>query len=407
MPVFAWLILALLLLPCALSFTVFGKNLSGWAWVGAYMVTAVTFAARGFSRGAMPLWFWMPWAVLVVAYMFGPHDYSVQNAAQMLCPLFVGYVASTFGLSSVHLEALALFMRRGALIFLGILLFLRLPMLLIGILPAVTGLAPESISALFFQSFFLCLFILRRQRTDLLLYLACAAVPVVAVTRGPIAASFLLATLCLAPLSMKRRCLIGALAVSIGLLVFYSGRFQDKMFRSGEGSVQDITQNSDDVQLSGRGMLQEMMLAGIREHPWTGNGGNATWTMLKDARMELEQPHNDWLRIIYNYGFLGLVLYLGAVLMQVWHTWRSARYSPPLARILFYSAASAFVPYAAIMYTDNVLIYAQFFGNLHFLMLGLAYGCLEAHRAKWMSDRARGIDPRHGLTRPNLQPHGE
>jgi O-antigen ligase len=391
---FIWLILALLLMPCVVYMTVFGKNLTGWAWFAAYVVATLTFAAGGFSKGTMPLWFWMPWALLVVVYMFGPHDYSVQIAAQMMCPLFVGYVASTLRLSSAHLKAFVLLMRRGALIFLGILLFIRLPMLLRGILPEVTELAPESISALLFQSFFLCLFILGRQRTDLMLYLACAVVPVVAVTRGPIVASLLLAMLCVAPLSMKHRCLIGALAVSIGLLVFYSGRFQNKMFRSGEGTIQDISQNSDDIELSGRGMFQEMMLAGIRENPWTGNGGNATYTMLKNAGNRMDQPHNDWLRITYNYGFLGLALYLGAVLMQLWHAWRSARHAPPLIQVLFYSAASAFIPYAAIMYTDNVLVYAQFFGNLHFLMLGLAYGSLEAHRAKLISSRVRAIENR-------------
>jgi O-antigen ligase len=381
MPAIVWIILGLLILSCAVNLMMFGKNLTGWAWIGGYAVAFFTFAALGFPKGSIPLWFWLPWVAMVLLYMLlSHHDYSVQNAVQMLCPLFVGYVASSIRLSFAHLIKFIFLMRKAGLLFLAILLFVRLPMLLSGILPAITGLAAESISSLIFQSFFLCSFLITRKKIDLALYLGCAAVPIVALTRGAIISSFLLATLCLAPLSMKRRYLIGTIAIAVSLFVFYSNRFQRKMFYSGEGTIRDLTENREDVKESGRVFMRELMLAGIDEHPWTGNGGNATWTMLKDARMVLEQPHNDWLRITYNYGLIGLAAYLGALLIQIWHAWRLGRSAPPLIRILFSVAASAFIPYIFLMYTDNILIYVQYFGNMHFLILGLAYGSYEAYK---------------------------
>jgi hypothetical protein len=33
-----------------------------------------------------------------------------------------------------------------------------------------------------------------------------------------------------------------------------------------------------------------------------------------------------------------------------------------------------------MMITDNIMVYASFFGNLHFTFLGLAYGSLRAER---------------------------
>jgi hypothetical protein len=45
--------------------------------------------------------------------------------------------------------------------------------------------------------------------------------------------------------------------------------------------------------------------------------------------------------------------------------------------MLVYGAASAFVPYSLIMLTDNVILYVQFFGNLHFTLIGIIYGALR------------------------------
>jgi len=33
-----------------------------------------------------------------------------------------------------------------------------------------------------------------------------------------------------------------------------------------------------------------------------------------------------------------------------------------------------------MMLTDNIMVYASFFGNLHFTFLGLAHGALRAER---------------------------
>jgi hypothetical protein len=396
-------VLILLLLPCATNFLLWGQNLTGWAWIGAYFVSAVAYGACGFNQGAMPIQFWLPWTAMVVAYMFGPYDYSVQNAAQILCPPFVGYAASTMR-PPADLFAFVQLLRKGAMAFLAILVFLRVPILLVGVLPKYSSLAPEAIASVLFQAFFLCSFILWRQRKDLILYFACAAVPVIALTRGPIIATFLLAGLCLVPLPKQRRLLIIAFAVPLGLTVFYSERFQVTMFRSSQGTIADIFQNPKNIRWSGRDVFRDRMMEEIPQFLWTGHGGNATSEMMKKLRTQVTQPHNDWLRIIYNYGLVGLSLYVGAVLLQVWHLWRTARYAPGHIRLLFYCSASAFIPYAFIMYTDNILIYAQYFGNLHFLMIGLAYGSLREFWESGASSRATANNAWRAATRRNMQP---
>jgi hypothetical protein len=51
-------------------------------------------------------------------------------------------------------------------------------------------------------------------------------------------------------------------------------------------------------------------------------------------------------------------------------------------QMLAYGAATAFVPYAIIMLTDNIILYVQFFGNLHFALIGIIYGALQRERGE-------------------------
>ena len=299
---------------------------------------------------------------------------------QILCSLVVGMAASTLRPSREQTENLLKSFRLAVAIFFGIVLFVRLPMLLFGRLPEATGLAPEAISAMLFQSLFLCSWLLRRNKTDLLLCLACAALPVIALTRGPMLGSLALLVLTLAPLSLGRRVMFAVAALAVGWLVFNLPLVQQKMFWTGHGTIEDVTWENPNLRKHGRDLMLQRLWSGVTEKPWLGHGGNADATDLLDAGFEGVQPHNDWVRILFNYGIVGCALYVGAILLQIYHGWRWAGLAPPHTRVLLCAGLSAFVPFTVVMFTDNILIYAQFYGNLHFLLLGLAYGSLAAEQ---------------------------
>ena len=181
-------ILAFLMLPAAVSFSIVGFGVTGWAWLGGLAAAAcVPFVSR--KKPAFPAILWAAWFLWVVIYSFSGFDHALQSTAQIVCPIIVGVAASTLRPNEDDLRRMLGLLRWGGIGFLGILLFLRVPMLLLGRLPEVTGLAAEAISSLVFQSLFLCAYLLERRKSDLCLYLCFAAVPLVAVTRGPILAS--------------------------------------------------------------------------------------------------------------------------------------------------------------------------------------------------------------------------
>jgi len=372
-------VLICLLLPCAVSFEMLGYQSSGWAWLGALAAAFATIATAT-AGPTLPVVLWLPWSALVTAYSLAGFANAYQSTAQILCPVVVGIAASTLRPRPAQIEGLVRAMRWAGVAFLGIIVFLRLPMLLLGRLPNVTGLAAEAISALVFQAFFLCAFIMERKRVDLLLFLSFAAVPLVTVTRGPMLASLALVMLTVAPLSLAKRGLILGVAVILSIGAFYTERVQKKMFWSGSGDLTDLSWDNPNLITSGRAAFWKLLSPGIQEKPWFGHGGNADATTLTEAGERLYLPHNDWLRVAYNYGYVGLGFYLLAMGGQVAHGLGVARRAPPRVKLLFYAGLSTFAPYWAVMATDNVLIYAQFFGNLHFLILGLAYGASAAAR---------------------------
>jgi F0F1-type ATP synthase assembly protein I len=74
------------------------------------------------------------------------------------------------------------------------------------------------------------------------------------------------------------------------------------------------------------------------------------------------------------------------------HCIRSARQSnEPQTKLFFLAGASTFVPFMLVMFTDNIMVYASFFGMLQYLLIGLAYGALAAERDATKALRLRSI----------------
>jgi hypothetical protein len=96
--------------------------------------------------------------------------------------------------------------------------------------------------------------------------------------------------------------------------------------------------------------------------------------------LTLQQPHNDWLRITYNYGYVGVAIYLFTLLSQIVLCYRMGLRSSGALRLLCSIAASCFIPYMAVMLTDNVLVYCQYYTVPHFMFVGAVHGMYAAQR---------------------------
>jgi len=374
MGLFMILIITMAMFPWVFGdYEIFGFKITGWTWVIPAVISGLI-CLKNISRIVFPLGFWLPWVGILCLYWFFGRENSdaLQSLMQMLSPLAVGCAASIFRPDNVRLDAIIRWITRLSWV-VWILLFIRMPMILAGILPGHGFMAAEMMGILLlgacYASFYAC-----GSARHLLYYLAVLAIPVISVTRGPIVAMLSCLPLTPAPFKMHKRVLLGAFILFCALMLFNAERVQKVMFFSGSGGLTDLYWSNPNLQTSGRSFMFDILWLGIEEHPLLGNGFNAHRSSLLDFGLLTYLPHNDWLKLWYDIGLLGAGLYFVTLLVQMVLLVRIAKASSGPLRLLAYGAATAFVPYALIMLTDNVILYVQFFGNIHFALIGLVYG---------------------------------
>ncbi|MEK7754585.1 MAG: O-antigen ligase family protein [Acidobacteriota bacterium] len=353
------------------DFYILGYRFRGWAWV-LILVASMLRIASARLNVMFPVWIWAPWAAYVFIRAFSGYEYVWQSTAQILCPLVAGIAASTYRLMPVKLESVQVLIRRAYAAFLAGFLLIIVPFSVRDI--DNSGFAAGAMTALFFQSFFLCSYFLNgRSPRDVMCYLAAIGVPVVSGNRGPLLASVGLLVLAIVPISVRRRILLAGVAAAIGIAAFYTPKFQHKMFYSGRGELADLHLDNRDLRMNARTEMWRSLEQGIALSPWVGHGGNADRTWLLRHGFAMYLPHNDWLRLRFNYGWVGVVLFILAIGGQIVHSVRTFWKSSPGLRALSASGVSCFVAFVIVMLTDNVLIYCQYFTVPMMLLVGGSY----------------------------------
>lgn len=385
MPLIIQLVLLFMIVIFTWRYPILGFNLSGLAWVIPFAVSLLVLS-RNMSLVTFPYILWFPWALLLFTYLamvdsslIDPRVIPAQRTLQLLSPLTVGMAVSTWRPTAGDLQAFLATCRRLAYLIVLIVLF-KTGVLLTGKLPSITGLAAEAIAVTLLCTLFATSHIITRSKTDLILWSLLVCVPIIAITRTAIVASLLTFPLSFAPLPFIRRIVALALIVMVGVALFNTERVQKKMFFSGKGKIQDISRGNENFATTGRSYMYEKMAPVAYEEVFTGHGtGSGETFVYKIAR--LAYPHNDYLLTLFDYGALGIVVYFACILMAIGHAVMQLRQRPDdNTRILLIAGAAAFIPFVMLMFTDNIMVYASYFGDLHFIILGIAYGALRARQ---------------------------
>jgi O-antigen ligase len=352
-----------------------GFTLKGYAWFVQLIVCSV-FLLNGFKKVSFPWYIWFPWVCVVIIYLASSgYQNALQRSLIMLCPILVGMAVSIYPIREKEIVFFNMLCRYLSIALCVIVVF-KTGIYLTGRLPEVTGLAAEVMIGALLASLFAANYVCETKNA-LWYWFALLAIPIIAVTRTAIVSTGLTLPLTLVPMKFTKRIIIFAIVCVIGIGIFYTERFQKKMFYSGRGTIRDLSLSNPDFRTLGRAKLWEKMEEEINAKPWFGHGANAQEEFILDYAGFLGQPHNDWLRLLFDYGYLGASAFAFCILLQAFHAWKRARNTVGGTRILFYAGSSAFLPFLLLMFTDNIILYVSFFGNLHFAVLGLAYASLK------------------------------
>ncbi|HTX19063.1 MAG TPA: O-antigen ligase family protein [Bacteroidota bacterium] len=378
LPILVWIVFATTFFACLFGGRGFlAYSVAGYAWILCLAFSVMVIPAN-FDRITFPISIWLPWALFIIISAYLSDYQNLQRSTMILCPVVIGIAASTGKIDEEQLRNFGLAMK----VFSAAMLFLAsflTGLLLTGQLPGATGLAPQAITATLLAAFFASGYSFGRVQ-DLLWWGAITMLPVLALTRMAIFVSGLSLPATFSPMKLQTRMILLVIVALVGLALFYTPRVQEKMFMSGQGSLEDIG-NEKDLATSGRRYMAEVLLVEIAEKPLWGHGANASEDLiLKLTEGRLTHPHNDWLRYLYDYGVFGTTLFFLTIVVQVRHLLKKARRSSGEIRVFFFIAASSFLPFILIMFTDNIVLYAAFYGNLQFVIIGLAYSAEKRSR---------------------------
>jgi O-antigen ligase len=370
-PFIVWLVVVFALIASASQFSILGRQIAGWSWVVPFSFSMFMIVKRS-SRIVFPVHIWLPWICIVVMY-FAESGFSyLQRNTLLVCPIVVGVAVSTSRITERDLEG---FLELARILIFALLavVVVKTGLLFTGVFPTLTTLAPQSITAAILCCIFAAGYSFNIKK-HLLFWVLGVCIPIIALTRTAITVIGMTIPLTFASLKLRKRVIFLAIVAVMGVALFYTERVQRKMFFSGSGTLQDLRLSNPDFFTAGRSRLWDSMIEEIRMKPIWGHGSNASEKFVLSATYGiLTHPHNDWLRLLYDYGFIGTSIFAFCLVAQVIHLLKRAKMAIGKSRILLYAGASSFLPFVLLMFTDNIILYAAFFGNLQFTILGLVY----------------------------------
>jgi O-antigen ligase len=370
LPFLVKLVAVATIIACIGGKGILGYQISGFAWLIPLLVSLfLLFARRGKIR--FPIRIWMPWILIVIIYQLLSDMQSFQRSIMLICPIFIGMAVSKFTITEKILEDFAKLYKYMALSLFTVVIF-KSGISLTGMLPKHTGLAAEVMTGALICALLAGGYAYGRKH-ELGWWFALATIPIISVTRMGMIATSASLPMTLAPMNIVKRGLFVLIILFIGFNLFFTERIQNKMFYSGRGTIQDVKWDNPDFATSGRKVIWELMQREIKRQPWFGHGANASESFVSKIIPGLSHPHNDWLRLQFDYGYIGTVLFGLCLLIQLIHALLFARRSTGNTKLLFQAGASSIVIFVLIMFTDNIILYVAFFGNLQFTILGLAY----------------------------------
>lgn len=387
LPFIVWTVLFFTLLASGIVsslfgiWEIFGFQITGLSWF-VPMILAMFILVQKFARISFPWFIWFPWIALLLLYLVNsdpayihPTVSPLQRSIQLLSPLIVGMAISTYRPTHDQIKKFVQTLRSFAYLLLGVaLLMAALDYRNYG---NATMHAGHVITAMILGTFFINRYMTTRETRDIRICLLMFALPLFAVTRTVLAVMLLLPLLSFAPIGLMRRALFAGVVVVAGTIVFSLPQVQEKMFFSGQGTFEDISLENKNISTSGRSAMWEVLYAGALQEPWFGHGTGRAESVTRELA-HMSHPHNDWLLTGYDYGVIGIAIFLLCNLVMLLHCLSSAKKTEDKTTKLFFLAgASSIIPFMLVMFTDNIVVYASLFGNLQYMIIGLAYGALR------------------------------
>ena len=311
---------------------------------------------------------WYPWMFLVLILgFFSPYDQSIHRAVILATPILVGMVASSLKWKEADIDWIIKLVTISAIIFICI-------AIRDGLIFGMSGFAGIPVQM---AVTLIWLFVIRYKIfgniKNLSLAVILETIIILAISRMSVFAGLLsLSSLRKGKLFSSKNIFLVIFIVMLFIGFINIPSVWNKFVYKGT-SFAEISHHLNAINSNGRLEVWSLMVDEIRKKPFFGHGANASEPFTLAINKAFDHPHDEFLRILFDYGLFGMVLFSYGFYRQI----RRLHYLSGLLdenrkKFIVQSALWLFVPYLTLMTTDNVLLYAAFMLNIHFLFIGIA-----------------------------------
>jgi O-antigen ligase len=361
--------------------TIIGINIAGVAYTGLmwsfFLVAGAVLIlaerdADSDNHIYFPLKFWCIWfgfLWLSLSWCKNMELRNIQDAVQISMPLLVGAAASLCVRTEEQLERLLR-------IFVPTLLFLMFWVAVehLGILETLKlELADRSLALTASLAGCVLMSWFPGRIVGPLLGWACA-VGLTVLTGSRMATLALLLVPALHPLYRSRlhNVLILGVSAVLGLALFYTPTFQERFFFRGSGTLEDVMQG--DFLSFGRFETWPDIWEEACRQPFLGHGIGTAYNFVPTVWEDMHFCHNDYLRVGFELGLVGVCLFVGVLIWQTRDVWVHMKRSQGVLRTAFAASWLGLMVLMISSWTDNTLSYNLWYMNPLFAVMGAAYG---------------------------------
>ncbi len=375
------------------ALTIAGFKVCGWAWVVCMVVAIAVLLGGKRNPAAYPIWPWVPFFLYACARTDFVDRLQVQRLTILVTPILCGVAASALPLNDLRA------IRRGSLLLMKAILAAVVVMGLavsMGALKAKygnpTGRAFADVGAattlVLLSAGAMSRF---RQAPVTAFVFPLMALAACVFIRTRIEVFVLACMTVVAPVFLSRRLtpkLLTWLVVLVALayFLFYTPPVQRSLFLAGEGSLDEVYDglvrlDSAKLKTSGRLAAWRLYLRGIDDPVLGGGGVASTYFGPKHLGQRWGHPHNEYIRLLFDYGLIGTLLLAVPIGWTLLICHRRSRTGPDSLRWLYSVGGLGLIAGLMIGITANIIMYSAFYANLLFTIIGLAFAATAQIRS--------------------------
>jgi hypothetical protein len=364
------------------GFSIGGLNYTGFLWLSALLVgTALVLLekSRAISkRSYFPVLLWLPWLCFLwasFAWSASRGGDQIRDALMQTMPILVGIAASLFVRTRSQLQQLVrMYYFTVPFLWMSVFVWWAFQLNEGENYVEVRGL---SLTAAVIGG--LALAGIEHTRRGWWIWAACLGIIIVTHSRIATVVMLLLPIINPTTHGLRRRLTaVGCVAI-VGLGLLATPAFQERFFAGENKGVSDIV--SGDFDSAGRFDAWPIILDEAQKRPLLGHGVGTTQELVTQIWPDMTHPHNDYLRLGYEVGGVGMAVFLTVFLAQFVGLAVRVRRTTGVVRQAFVAAWLGLAAFLVAACTDNPITYSLLFMDPIFALMGAAYAVSHSERA--------------------------